>query len=71
MVDAIALWNCQINTFTMKECHGLKYFCVFSTVIFKQKLLQIVLWKKQAPSKKDKSKIKAYNKNKLYRISNC
>ena len=37
--------------FTMKEWELCKCFCAFNTVLSKQKLLQLVLWNKQAPVK--------------------
>ena len=37
--------------FTMKEWDLCKCFCAFNTVLFKQKLLQLVLWNKKAPLK--------------------
>ena len=30
-------------TFTIKKCDGCKRFCAFNTVLFKQKLLHLVL----------------------------
>ena len=36
----------QINTFINKEWGGCNYFCVFSTALFKQILLQLDLWNK-------------------------
>ena len=42
----LLLWNCQINTFTRKEWDGCKCFRAFKTVLFKQILLQLVLWNK-------------------------
>ena len=45
------MWNCQINTFTMKELHRCKCFRSFNIILFKKKLLQPVLCNKQAPLK--------------------
>ena len=38
----------QVNTFTNKQWGGCKYFRVFSTAVFKQILLQQVIWNKYA-----------------------
>ena len=35
----------------MKKWDGVKYFCAFNKVLFKQKFLQLVLWNKQASLK--------------------
>ena len=48
------MWNWQINTFTMKEWDSCTCFCAFNRVILKQKLLQLVLRKKQAPLKEQR-----------------
>ena len=43
-IAAVKLSNWDINH--MKEWDSYKYFCVFNTVTFLQKLLELVLWNK-------------------------
>ena len=46
------LFLLTMNTFTTKEWGGCRYIRAFNIVLFKQKLLQLILWKKQVPLKK-------------------
>ena len=41
----------QIYTFTIKEWGGCRYYRAFSTILFRQMLLQLVLWNKKVPLK--------------------
>ena len=51
MIAAITVVKLHINTFTNKKRGGFKYFRAFNTALFKQILVQLVLWNKQAPFK--------------------
>ena len=50
-IAVVKLSNLDINH--LKEWDSYKCFCVFNTVIFLQKLLELVLWNKSAPLKED------------------
>ena len=52
----LLLRSCPINTFIMKEWDLYKCFCAVNTILFKQKLLQLVQWNKKITLKE-----KGYN----------